>query len=262
METDWLELWRELIIANPHSFDSGPMKRYKLHAYQGKQRPDPLLDFVLQSVDSNTSVLDIGAGSGRWTLPLAKSAGSVTAVEPAGDMLDILYSNLKTARAKVEIIQATWEEAQVQAHDIIVCAHAMYSSPDLALFIHKMERFAGKTCYLAIRLPPVDGILGELSKAIQGRVYDSANAVVAYNALYSLGIYANVLVEKDIHQWVNSSLEEAFVRVKKHLNLDSTSEYDEQIRDTLRRRLVISNDTYVWPDGMRSALIWWNPITK
>jgi 2-polyprenyl-3-methyl-5-hydroxy-6-metoxy-1,4-benzoquinol methylase len=259
METNWLELWRDLINANPHTPNSEPMKRYKTHAYQGKQRPDPILDFVLQSIDGSMSVLDIGAGSGRWTVPITRVANSVTAIEPSGEMLEILRNNFKIAMANVEIIQSSWEDAVVHDHDIIVCAHAMYSSPDLALFVHKMEQHARKGCYMAIRLPPVDGVLGVLSKTIHGRIFDSANAVIAYNALYSLGIYANVLVEKEIHYWVNNTLEEAFSRVKKHLHLDSATEYDEIIRDTLKKHLVFANNCYVWPDGMRSALIWWNP---
>jgi len=261
MEIDWLELWRELIIANPHTPNSEPMKRYKTNARQGRQRPDSLLDFVLKSIDSRVTVLDIGAGNGRWAIPLAKIARTVTAVEPAGDMLEVLRENIKTAQINIQIIQPSWEEANVEAHDIVVCAHAMYSSPDFALFVRKMEQHARKTCYLSLRLPPVDGVIGELSNAIYGRLHDSANAVIAYNALYSLGIYTNVLVENDIYHWVNNTLEEAFIRAKRHLHLESASAYDGLIRDTLCKRLILSNNRYLWPDGMRSALLWWSPST-
>jgi SAM-dependent methyltransferase len=261
MEIDWLELWRELIKANPHTPNSEPIKRYKTHALQRRQRQDPLLDFILKSIDSNATVMDIGAGDGRWTIPLAKIASAVTAVEPAGDMADILRENIKTSQVNIQIIQSSWEEADVEVHDIVVCAHAMYSSPDLALFVHKMEQNARMTCYFGIRLPPADGVIAELSNAINGRRYDSANAVIAYNALYSLGIYANVLVENDIYPWVNNTLEEAFMRAKRHLHLESTGAYDGLIRDTLRKRLIFANNSYVWPDGMRSALLWWNPPT-
>ena len=92
-------------------------------------------------------------------------------------MLDVLRENIKTSQENIQIIQSSWEEAYVEVYDIVVCAHAMYSSPDLALFVHKMEQHTRKTCYLAIRLPPVDGVIGELSNAIYGRLYDSANAV-------------------------------------------------------------------------------------
>jgi 2-polyprenyl-3-methyl-5-hydroxy-6-metoxy-1,4-benzoquinol methylase len=259
MNINWPELWRELIVADRHTPNSEPINRYKTHAYQRRQRPDPLLDFVLQSIDSKMTVLDIGAGNGRWTIPLARRAKTVTAIEPDGEMLDLLRENIKTVPGNIQIIHSSWEDAKVGIHDIVVCAHAMYSSPDLTLFVRKMEKHASQTCYLAMRLPPVDGVLGELSSAIYGRLYDSANAVIAYNALYSLGIYANVFVENDIRHWVNNTLEEAILRAKRHLHLESTNTHDGLIRDTLYKRLTLSNDGYVWPDGMRSALLWWNP---
>lgn len=258
MDIDWLRLWQELVNFNLHTSDSESLKRYKAHALQKRQRPDPLLDFILNSIDSKETVLDIGAGDGRWTIPLAGVAQTVTAIEPSGDMLDIMRENIKTAGVNVQIVQSSWEEAAIEVHDIVVCAHAMYFSPDFASFVHKIEQKARKACYLAMRLPPADGVLGELCNAIYDRSFDSANALIAYNALYSLGVYANVMVEKEIFPWVNDTLEEAFLRSKRHLHLESNSAHDGLIRDTLAKRLRLENNIYVWPDGMRSALLWWN----
>ncbi len=259
METDWLKLWRELVSANPHAPNADAIKRYKTHAFQKKQRPDPLLDFVVGSIDGDMTVLDIGAGSGRWTIPLAATAKSVTAVEPSAEMLEVLRDNLKSNPTNIEIIQSSWEEAAVEIYDIAVCAHSMYSSPDLASFVRKMEQHTRQTCYLAVRLLPVDGVISQLHNAIYGSPHDSANAVIAYNALYSLGIYANVKVENDIYHWTNNTLEEAFIRAKRHLRLESNHSYDKMIQDTLDRHLTLSDKGYVWPDGMRSALLYWSP---
>lgn len=258
METDWLELWRELIVAGRHTTHGESHKGYKNRMSQIQQRPDPLLDFVLKSIDREVTVLEIGAGTGRWTLPLARVARTVTAVEPAGYMLKTLRENI-AEQGNIQIIPSSWQEAVVRTHDIVVCAHGMYSSPDFALFVRKMEQSAGRTCYMVIRFPPVDGIIGILSKAIHGSVHDSANAVIAYNALYSLGIYPNVLVQNDYHRWLSSSLEEAFTRAKEHLHLESVGDYDGLIRKTLSERLIPSDGSYLWHDGMRSALFWWSP---
>jgi SAM-dependent methyltransferase len=259
VSTDWLALWQELTIANPHSPDSGPIKRYKTHATQQKERPDPLLDYVQQSIDCSMTVLDIGAGNGRWSIPLAKAAKTVTAIEPDSEMLKLLRDNLKKTGTKIVLKQSNWEEAIVEVHDIAVSAHAIYSSPNFAFFVNKMEQHARKICYLEIRLPPVEGIIGALSKEIYDRPFDSTNAVIAYNALYSLGIYVNILVEKEIYHWTNNTLEEALMRAKRHLHLESNSTYDQLILDTLCKRLVPAATGYIWPDGMRSALLWWQP---
>lgn len=99
-------------------------------------------------------------------------------------MVDMLSENLGNAGlSNVDILPKTWEDASPQIHDIAICAHGMYGSPDLAAFVCKMERFSRKRCYLIMRLPPADGILGELSLKIYGCRHDSPDAMIAYNAL-------------------------------------------------------------------------------
>jgi SAM-dependent methyltransferase len=257
-ETDWLELWRKLVTASAHRTMNGHMSRFKRHVSKKSERPDPLLDYVLENVSGEMTVLDIGAGSGRWSIPLARKAGKVTAIEPSGAMADALRENIADAGLNnVDVIQSSWEEAAVEPHDIVVCVQAVYTSADLAGFIRRMEQHCTGTCYLAVRLPPADGVIAELFRAIYGHPYDSPNAIIAYNALYSLGIYANVLVEEGILNWENASMEEAFARAKRHLHLESNTAHDGLICDTLSRRLHMRAGSYVWPDGMRSALLWW-----
>jgi SAM-dependent methyltransferase len=251
LDIDWIALWRNLIKANsklkPIGYISG---------YEG--RPDSLLDFALHDIGKVNSALDIGAGAGRWTIPLAKIASSVTAVEPSETMLDNLRKNIASAGVdNIHIVPARWQDAKVESHDVVICAHGIYSSADFPAFIRKMEQSAIRRCYLELRLPPVDGIIGELHRRIYGHVYDSPNAIIAYNALYELGIYADVKIEDSSEHWMDNSIGEALVRAKRYLRLENTNEYDTLVRDTLERRLSCSNDVYIWPDGMRSALFWW-----
>ncbi|MBI2979958.1 MAG: class I SAM-dependent methyltransferase [Chloroflexi bacterium] len=274
-EIDWLELWREL--ATMMKLRSGDwVSRYAIHARslqvdktlraessvrgQAGEKPDPLLDFILRNIDSRSTVLDVGAGAGRWAIPVARIARSVTAVEPSADMQDMLRQRITAAGlSNIQIVAATWQEAAVEPHDVVICAHAMNASPEFADFVHKMERHARQRCYIALHLPPYNGIINDLSLAIYGHRYDSPNAIVAYNALYAMGIYANVLVEEAIDLWENDTIEEAFARAKRHLRLESSTVHDGLIRSTLAHRLTLKDGRYVWPDGMRSVLLWWSP---
>jgi len=259
METDWLQLWRELVARAGKPLPGEIANRYKSHKRPKTERHDDLLDFVLGRIGSEDTVLDIGAGTGRWSIPIAHIAKDVMALEPSKDMLKTLRENVDAAQLNnIQIKPCLWEKAEVDPHDIVVCAHAMYLSADFSFFIQKMEQCSRKTCYLALRLPPYDGIISELSYAIYGCRHDSPNAIVAYNALYSIGIYVNILVEDGIKRWENDTLDEAFIRAKKHLYVNECSTYDKLIRDKLESRLNISNNRYIWPDGMRSALLWWN----
>ncbi len=70
------------------------------------------------------TALDVGAGCGALTLPLAARLRRVTALEPAPAMATALR-NAAVARGldNVEVIEAAWGEAPVVAHDLVLCAH-------------------------------------------------------------------------------------------------------------------------------------------
>jgi predicted RNA methylase len=259
-QIEWLKLWSELTTANSQIKSENNMLRYQAHARKRVERPDTLLDFVITLMDSEDTVVEIGPGNGRWTIPVARKVKRVTAVEPGLDMAKILSENIQIADLhNVKIMQEVWEKADPGKHDFCLCAHAMYNSADLEKFVRKMEYHANKLCALSIRIPPADGVLSELSEVIYGNRHDSTDTVIAYNALYDLGIYANVKVEEEIVNWTNETFEEAFRRAKRHLRVEENPQFDKQIRSTLQRKLSFSDGLYKWPDGMRSALLYWRP---
>ncbi|MDO8671063.1 MAG: class I SAM-dependent methyltransferase [Dehalococcoidia bacterium] len=270
MQTDWLEFWRELAttfqkaerakdgrqtdewLGRGQKFDASVKKKLSL--------PDPLREFVLSRVHTWSTVLDVGAGTGGWTIPLAKNARRVTAIEPSPTMSSFLDANLAAgALTNVEIIRGRWEEVEVEPHDFVVCSHAMYASPDLLDFVRKMERAAREMCFLVMRVPSHDGVLGEANLLVRGQWHDSPNFIVAYNALLSAGIHASVMIEPRLKPWTNRSLEAALGRARDHLRLGDDHRFDAEIRALLEQKLVLKDGLYYWPDGMRSALVWWKP---
>ncbi|MFQ5825815.1 MAG: class I SAM-dependent methyltransferase [Dehalococcoidia bacterium] len=233
------------------SFDSAAKRR--------GEETDPLTEFVLKSLGPQSTVLDIGAGTGRWSIPMAKIAQKVTAIDPSPAMLAVLRQRIEAAGlANIDVVQARWEELEVEPHQVALCSHAMYASPDLLGFVHKMERSALWRCFLVMRVPSPDGIIGELSLRIYGQRHDSPNFIVGYNILCEAGILANVLMESETRPWTNDSLDDALERAKRHLGLRHNPEHDSMIHHLLTQRLTFRDGKYRWPDGMRSALVWWD----
>lgn len=76
--------------------------------------PDALFDDLVAMAGSrfDSGVLEVGAGTGRATLPLARRGAQLQVVEPSGDMLRVLRDRLHSEKLQdaVSVRQATFED--------------------------------------------------------------------------------------------------------------------------------------------------------
>jgi len=263
MTTDWAGLWRELasqdLMASPEG-EAEMVERWRRVARRldsGEGEGDALLEHVRARLARDAAVLDIGAGIGRWTIPLAQTVRHVTAVEPLPGMRTVLLERLASrGLSNVTVVDAHWMAAEVGPHDVAIAVHATYATPDLLGFVAKMEA-AAPACHLVLRVPSRHGLIGELSQRIRGQWHDSPNFIVGYNLLLASGRYPSVLMEPaPSRHWLDASLDAAVARARRHLKL-TDARHDGDIRALLSRRLVAAEGGYRWPDGMRSALVSW-----
>lgn len=261
---DWTNLWRELASQDLMTGAAGEgrmVERWQALARRldsGQDRPDPILDFIVQRLGPEMSVVDVGAGVGRWTIPLAARARMVTAVEPVAGMRTVLKERVAArGLTNVRVLAEPWLIAEPGPHDVVVAAYSMYTSGDLAAFARKMEATATRMCCLAMRVPAHDGVMGELSQAIHGEWHDSPNFIVGYNALLEAGFAPNAFMEAaPVNYWEDATLQAACDRARRHLRLTDTR-FDALILETLERRLVPTATGYRWPDWMRAGIAWW-----
>lgn len=273
--TDWLRLWREISEARakgreqPKSKGDAWRKRARTFDQQISRRwsePDSSRRFVISRLKANpgSTILDIGAGTGSWALLLAQHAAQVTALDPSPTMIQVMQEKVQKAGCdNVQIVQGAWPAAQVEPHDYSLCSHAMYGVPDFATFVRRMEAVTRQTCFLLMRAPTADGVMAEAALHIWGQPYDSPNFQIGYNALLQMGLFPSVLMEDTglWRPWTHDTLEEALSDVKRRLGLiDDT--YDAFLQDLLNQRLTYQDGAYVWPRGVRSALVYWDVGTE
>ncbi len=85
--------------------------------------PLSLIDWLYEKTGAK-AVVDIGAGTGKFTVPLSEKDWKITAVEPNSDMLGKLKTNAPFAK----IIQASAENTMLPDHDtdLITVAQAFH----------------------------------------------------------------------------------------------------------------------------------------
>jgi 2-polyprenyl-3-methyl-5-hydroxy-6-metoxy-1,4-benzoquinol methylase len=270
--TDWNALWRELVEIKARSRKTKPGAKLRADAWADRaiefqegvkrrwMRPDSSREFILSQLDADSTVLDIGAGTGAWCALLSGHARHVTAVEPSSAMIEVMRESLAAQNiTNVAIVQGSWPDVSVEPHDFSLCSHAMYGYPDLAAFVRRMVACTRRMCFLLLRAPSLDGVRAEAAQHIWGQPLDSPNFTIAYNILIQIGIYANVLME-NTGLWkprTSSSMGEALGSMKRFLGLSESSKYDDYLKKLLRRRLTRKGGKYLWPREVRSALVYW-----
>ncbi len=111
--------------------------------------PGVLVDHVKNELSGSTTVLDIGAGSGFFSIPLAEHGYRVTAVEPALPMIRLMKKKLSGRdNLDLTIEKSEWLQWSGPVFDSAICIHAIYPMEDKETSIQKMKEYAGKTVLL------------------------------------------------------------------------------------------------------------------
>lgn len=154
--------------------------------------PGQALDSILKWVNSRSTVLDIGAGSGALTVPMAKAANYVTAVEPSSGQIDRLRDNAATAGVNnIKIIQKRWEDTtltELGRHDVVTAAYC-FQMMDIRAALQKMWAAAERCIFL---IDFVDHDLVEPLRRILGGLETGPDYLFLYNVLYEMGHRASV----------------------------------------------------------------------
>jgi len=142
-------------------------ERYKswVSAMRGDY-PGALLDRVTSYATPGGTVLDIGAGTGVFALPLARQARRVTTVEPSPAQASQLREAIaREGASNVAILEQRWEDVDSEAlggHDLVLAIHSLQMD-DIAAALRKMCLVARRRLLLVHpAASSLSAVLGEL----------------------------------------------------------------------------------------------------
>ncbi len=126
-----------------------------------RRTDDPILAELLQLIRSGDRWLDVGAGAGRFALPIARalddSGGSVIALDPSPSMLEALREIAEDyAIENVRTVEARWPPADPGAFeaDVALIAHVGYDVEAIGAFLDSLESAASRLCVAVLTEQP------------------------------------------------------------------------------------------------------------
>ncbi len=96
----------------------------------------PTHQLALDALPAGGTVLDVGAGGGAASLPLAGRAALIVAVDQSQEMLDQM-AQLAKGRVRLRTVRGVWPEVapRVPRVDVAVCANVAYNVAGLGDFV-------------------------------------------------------------------------------------------------------------------------------
>jgi 2-polyprenyl-3-methyl-5-hydroxy-6-metoxy-1,4-benzoquinol methylase len=230
-----------------------------------RRTDDMEVNRLAQEVTPTTTLLDVGAGAGRFALPLALRCKHVTVVEPSPSMGETLRH--LAAEAGIEnltVVARPWHEAEVEPADVVLSAHVIYSIEDIGSFVMKLAAHARqRVCMPTFMRPPRaryapfwPWVHGEDKQELPG-------AAELMQVLWELGIYPNLEMYAPIPFRPFRDWQRALDALRPRLFVTPDTEQDTRLQQAMRELLTETPEGYVIKGllPVRLALISWQPAS-
>jgi 2-polyprenyl-3-methyl-5-hydroxy-6-metoxy-1,4-benzoquinol methylase len=267
-----VERWRETLAdwaipeeilsraeESPWAFSPDLMRRWAEAAIAAA--PTTTTRRALEALPEGGTVLDVGAGSGAASLPLAPPAARIVAVDASTDLLVVLRDVAETAGVAATVVEGSWPDVapSVPIADVAVCQHVLYNVSDLGPFARALNAHAAARVVLALTSVHPLTWMSDLWMHFYGLVRPTEpTANVAEAALLELGFAVRRQDETRSPRAIGwEDRGEVLARLRRQLCLPSDRE--AELADVLGDRLVERDGLwYVEPSEHPITTLWWD----
>ena len=125
---------------------------------------------ALEALPEGGSVLDVGVGGGRGSLPLAPPAALVVGVDPSAELLAVFAAAAERMGVAHQTVQGPWPHVagQVEPQDVVVCNHVIYNVGDLVPFAAALTDHARRRVVLEMTAEHPASNLNEAWRVLHG----------------------------------------------------------------------------------------------
>ncbi len=200
LDADLAAEWRAMVVATREPDGPTPGDRWARRAGRFDRRSreagaaDPLVDVVGSHLLADDVVVDIGAGTGRHVVPLARACRRMIAVEPSASMRAHLERRVaEEGLVNVDVLSDRWPCPSRVAGDVVLSAHVLYGVEDAPAFVLAMDAAARRLCALCLGVTAPADALAPLRARVHGAVLPRRPAALdALALLHQLGLPAEL----------------------------------------------------------------------
>lgn len=206
-----------------------------------------------EAIPAGGSVLDVGAGGGAASLPLAPPAGVLIAVDESQAMLDVFAEAVERRGIRHTEIVGRWPDVAPHTPHaaVVVCHHVVYNVGDLAPFFTALDDHAERRVVVELtdRHPLSD--LSPLWKSIHGIDRPTGpTAADASEVAAALGYAVHTERFERPSLWHDAPREEALAFARRRLCVGP--EYDTEIEAYLDQTADLPREL---------VTLWWDRVS-
>jgi len=223
---------------------------------------DPFLRRLRRVADPSSTVIDVGAGTGRFALPLASGVKHVTAVDPSEGMLAILRRGAEDlGLTNLSTVRSYWAEADAGAADIVLSSFVLSVVPDARSFLMKVDEAARQHAFLYLGAYSGDAVFDPLWRHFHGAPRSPGPTYLdAVAVLRELGVEPEVKVVEVPNRKRFATIDEAVEYYRDWLLLVDTPDVARELGGLLTSWLLGRKGAFRSPlRAIPAAIIHWRP---
>jgi len=243
--------------ADPADFYSPVTSRFRMDP---RRTDDASLNGLLALAQPDDVWLDVGAGGGRYALPLALAVREVVAIDPSPSMLAALRDDaLDGGIENVRVIKGRWPMAEPVAGDVGLMAHVGYDIAEIGPFLDQLESASRRLCVAVMGESAMTTVATLFWQRIHGEPRVRLPALPEMLVLLAARGRVPEVQLVDRSPPTFGSLDEALAMARRQLWLREGSQKDELLRQLVAESVTAHDGRHAFEwDPTNIGIISWS----
>jgi SAM-dependent methyltransferase len=245
-------------VADPADFYAPVKDRFRIDP---RRTDDATLNALVALAEPSDVWLDVGAGGGRYALPLALRVREVVAIDPSPSMLGALTEDAAAnGITNARVIEARWPMRRPPHGDVALMAHVGYDIERIGPFLDQLEARSSRLCVAVLGESAMQTTATLFWEPIHGEPRVRLPALPEFlHLLLARGRIPEVTLVDRVPPTFTSA-DEAFAMARRQLWLEEGSAKDRKLRRLVARKLSERSGLYAFDwTPTRIGVVSWAP---